>query len=571
MAEARAGAGEKEKAGGKLKLQVALGNALMTVRGQGAPEAQAAFERARVTASAVENAPERLFVTYGLYAGAYLRGELGPMREYATAFLRGVAAQPDLPEAVVAHRANGITAWCTGNFADARRHLEQALAIFNPNRDSDLAFSFGHDPGVAAMAYLSLTLWPLGEVDRARLLVGDMMRRTMEITHVGTICFANMHAGYLEMMRGDPIQTDPFANALARLARDHDLEMWTAFGVFLGGWTAWQAGVRDAGLAGMRDGVSQLAEQGVVVLDGLIKTKLAQAEADDGAIVAALTIIDEAIAVSERTGHRWYDAEIRRTRGEILFKQNSENPAPAEVAFLAAIAIAQAQKARSFELRAALSLAKLYQSTARPADAHAVLAPALEGFSPTPEMPEIAEAQALLAALAETDEVKAEAAQRQRLTQLHVAYGNAIIPRAATAPGNSGGLRERPRDRIWRRGRVGATVGRYGGGWELTPAESSAPCGSASAFPRTSRGGRVREAGVAHRPRGATGLRASSEAREQRELALFQPGRERRSGLSLRAGPRRRRDGLSCVRVGWPLGEVEIASDFAHRNVCRRG
>ena len=78
-------------------------------------------------------------------------------------------------------------------------------------------------------------------------------------------------------------------------------------------------------------------------------------------------------------------------------------------------------------MRAALSLAKLYQSTGRPAEAHAVLAPALEGFAPTPEMPEIAEAQALLTALAETDEVKAEAAQRQRLTQLQVAYGNALI------------------------------------------------------------------------------------------------------------------------------------------------
>ena len=306
-------------------------------------------------------------------------------------------------------------------------HLEQALTIFNPNRDGDLAFSFGHDPGVAAMAYLSLTLWPLGEVERARRLVADMMRRTTQIIHAGTICFANMHAGYLEMMRGDPIQTDPFANALARLARDHDLKMWTAFGVFLEGWTAWKAGARDAGLAGMRDSVSQLAEQGVVVFDGLIKTKLAQAEADDGAIVAALTIIDEAIAVSERTGHRWYDAEIRRTRGEILFKQNSENPAPAEEAFLASIAIAQAQKARSFELRAAFSLAKLYQSTARPVDAHAVLAPALEGFSPTPEMPEIAEAQALLAVLAEADEMRNAAALRKRHIDLQLSYGNALI------------------------------------------------------------------------------------------------------------------------------------------------
>ena len=94
---------------------------------------------------------------------------------------------------------------------------------------------------------------------------------------------------------------------------------------------------------------------------------------------------------------------MHRIRGEILLKRDPANTAPAEEAFLTAIAVAQQQKARSFELRAALSLAKLYQSTGRAADAHAVLAPALEGFAPTPEFPEIAEAQALLAALAETD------------------------------------------------------------------------------------------------------------------------------------------------------------------------
>ena len=102
----------------------------------------------------------------------------------------------------------------------------------------------------------------------------------------------------------------------------------------------------------------------------------------------------------ERSGVRWFEAETHRVRGEILLKRDPANTAPAEEAFLTAIAIAQQQKARSFELRAALSLAKLYQSTGRPADAHAVLAPALEGFSPTPEFPEIAEAQALLAVLA---------------------------------------------------------------------------------------------------------------------------------------------------------------------------
>ena len=115
------------------------------------------------------------------------------------------------------------------------------------------------------------------------------------------------------------------------------------------------------------------------------------------------------------------------------------------------------------DLQAALALAKLYQSTGRPADAHAVLAPALEGFAPTPEMPEIAEAQALLAALAETDEVRAEAAQRRRLTQLHVAYGNALFAaRGYGGAGNDGSLRQSPRVGVWRQGRARTIGGRLG-------------------------------------------------------------------------------------------------------------
>ena len=103
------------------------------------------------------------------------------------------------------------------------------------------------------------------------------------------------------------------------------------------------------------------------------------------------------------------------------------NTAPAEEAFLTAIAIAQQQKARSFELRAALSLAKLYQSTGRAADAHAVLAPALEGFSPTPEMPEVGGGEALLEVLERDEAVKAESARRDRRVKLQLAYGAALI------------------------------------------------------------------------------------------------------------------------------------------------
>jgi predicted ATPase len=126
---------------------------------------------------------------------------------------------------------------------------------------------------------------------------------------------------------------------------------------------------------------------------------LAEIEAQ-GDAEGALTQIDEALALASETGAHWSDAFLHRCRGEILLRRVPANTAPAEGALLTAIAIAQEQKARSFELRAALSLAKLYHSTDRPADAHAVLASALKGFSLTPEFPEIAEAQALLTTLA---------------------------------------------------------------------------------------------------------------------------------------------------------------------------
>jgi predicted ATPase len=119
---------------------------------------------------------------------------------------------------------------------------------------------------------------------------------------------------------------------------------------------------------------------------------------------SALARIDEALALAQQTGEHWTDAFLHRIRGEILLKLDTANTARAEDAFLTAIAVAQQQKARSFELRAALSVAKLYESTNRAADAHAVLMPALQGFAPTLEFPEIEQAQRLLGTLQDAAE-----------------------------------------------------------------------------------------------------------------------------------------------------------------------
>jgi len=230
-----------------------------------------------------------------------------------------------------------------------------------------------------------------------------------------------------ELIRGGPSRAAPNAFELARLAREHDLPMWGAFGVFLEGLVRAESGAIGNGLEDMRRVAELLRRQNVLIFDELLKIALADAEARTGDPDRAVVILDEALATCDRMGNRTFEAELHRVRGEILIERYPANPAPAEEAFLAAIAVAKQQGTRSFELRAALSLAKLYTATGRPAGAHAVLAPALEGFSLTTHMPEIAEAQSLLMALSQSNEVKVEAAPRRRLTQLQVAYGNALI------------------------------------------------------------------------------------------------------------------------------------------------
>jgi predicted ATPase len=395
--EVKAEAAQRQR---RLHLQTAYGNALIAARGYGAPETTEAFARARESAIGDKDAPERLAADYGLWVGSLVRGELSPMRSHAEAFLSDVEARPDSPEAGVARRIAGTTYWFAGEYREARNHLEHALAMFQPGRDDDLAFRFGQDAGCAAMLYLALVLWPLGDIGRAVSIVRDAEARIAGHSHIGTRATGNGIVALVELMRGDLSRAARNAVELARLTRDHDLPMWRALGVVLEGVAKAESGELIGGLADMRRGADLLREQNVLNFDGLIKIALAEAEARAGDVDRAVAILDEAMATCERTGHRAFETELHRVRGEMLRKRDPANPATAEEAFQTAIAIAGRQATRSFELRAALSLAKLYQSTGRPADAHAILAPALEGFSPTPEMPEIAEAQAVMERLA---------------------------------------------------------------------------------------------------------------------------------------------------------------------------
>ena len=148
------------------------------------------------------------------------------MRTHAANFLADVEAKPNSPEAGVAHRCAGTTHWFAGEYETARDHLELALALFQPGRDDDLAFRFGQDAGVAAMADLAQTLWPLGDVDRAASLMENLEARIARLTHVGTLAFGRFHLATFEMRRGDRQRTAPHALELARITREHDLPLF---------------------------------------------------------------------------------------------------------------------------------------------------------------------------------------------------------------------------------------------------------------------------------------------------------------------------------------------------------
>jgi predicted ATPase len=287
--------------------------------------------------------------------------------------------------------------WRIGHKIPPQPQAKEAYPFHLANRNKrGVTLDLKSPSAQPAMFYLALVLWPMGDAGRAISLVRDAKARTATLTHIGARAYGMCLAAIFELVCGNLSRAAPHAAELAGLAHEHDLLMWRAYGIFLEG----AAKAEGRGLGDMRRGAELLREQKVRTFDGLANITLAEAEARAGDIDRARAILDETLATSEHTGNRQFDVELHRIRGEMLLKRDPANPAAAEEALLTAITVSKQQSTRSFELRAALSIARLYQSTGRPVEGHAVLAPALEGFAATPEMPEIAEAEVLLSRLA---------------------------------------------------------------------------------------------------------------------------------------------------------------------------
>jgi predicted ATPase len=374
----------------RLYLQIACGQALFSARGYGAPETAAAFTRARELAAAIDDPAERFSVYYGLWAGPYVRGEHEAMAEIAEIMLREIESHPDMPESVVAYRVVGTTWWSGGDYVRAREYFEKAVAAIGSAGDNSLALRFGQDPGVSAAGYFALVLFGLGQIDRARSFAEQAFGRALRSGHTATIVYGQFLKSTFEVLAGNPERAAPHTKATVTLGREHGMPVWVAVGTFYEGWVL-SCTDPEHGIPELRRGLALCHEAGV--LNWLAQMVVMQAE-------AAVGYIEDVLADTQPVKQRWLDAELHRYRGALLMRRAPAELEAAEAAFKSALAIARSQETKTFELRAATALARIWHDQGKRDEAYDLLAPVYGSFTQGFDTVDLKEAKALLDALA---------------------------------------------------------------------------------------------------------------------------------------------------------------------------
>ena len=378
----------------RLHLQIAYGRALRGNLGHSAPETVAAWTRARQFAADINDPVELAPIHSGLFNANLTHGEIVPMRELAEAIMSAANRRPESPvAAVVAHWTSGVTCWFGGDYLNARVHLEQALAIYGAEPNPETFRASTLDLPFVIKRFLALVLWPVGKIDRSRRLAAEAVRASGEKRALSQ-ANALVHKAVFDGLCGGMLQQTETILALA-LAREHIMPLYVAAGTYLNGLAKWRADDRVDGLAEMRRGWTQLHENDCYLCEPFWGMQVAVASAEAGQLETGLEILRELIGWAEQTGQHWLDAELHRVRGELLLRRDPPNVSAAEDAFNRALEIARSQQTKTFELRSALGLARIYIRDDQAAAASEVLAPAFIDFAVGQDLLEIEEAQKL--------------------------------------------------------------------------------------------------------------------------------------------------------------------------------
>jgi predicted ATPase/DNA-binding winged helix-turn-helix (wHTH) protein len=352
----------------ELDLQVALGHVVMATKGQAAPDVERIYARAQELCQQIGDTPQRFPVLRGLMAHAMVRGQLQTAHQLGKQLLGLAQAQSDPAHRMIAHHQLGMVEFYRGELATAQTHHQQALALYTPQAHRALAVQHGLDFGVGAGSHLAWELWQLGYPDQALQHSQAAGALAQEVAHPHSLALALVLAAVLHQYRREVTATHEQAAAAMSLATEQGFVLWGARGMVLHGWALAMQGQSDAGLAEMRQGLAAALGTGARLWQPYMLGLLAEAYGAAGQPEAGLPLLDEAVAVMQTTGNRFYAAELYRLKAALLLRQ-------------AALDLARAQQAKSWELRVAVSLARLWRSQHKCQVAYELLAPVYGWFT----------------------------------------------------------------------------------------------------------------------------------------------------------------------------------------------
>ncbi len=385
-----------ERAKQELALQIALTGPLLATRGYTAPETERTSARALELCRQIGDTPEIFPVLFGRQVFHLVSGRMAKAHQLAEEFLHLADGQQDDAPRLVGHRLHGLVSLCIGNLTAARRHLEQAVALYQPERHRSLIFLYGQDVKVAALSSLHWTLWLLGHPDQALERSQEALDQARALSHAYTLGFALGFIGIVDTLRRDWQGARRHTDSGLALAAEHALPHWTGNALLtLGRTLAAQGRVAD-GIASMKEGLTTYRAHHAAVFVPMYLVWLAEAYGEAGTAEEGLNFLDEAEAAMEMGDERYYEAERHRITGELLLARSARNRTKAELAFRHAIEIARVQEAKSLELRAATSLARLWRKQKKTGEARDLLAPVYGWFTEGFDTPDLKDAKALL-------------------------------------------------------------------------------------------------------------------------------------------------------------------------------
>jgi DNA-binding winged helix-turn-helix (wHTH) protein/class 3 adenylate cyclase/predicted ATPase len=382
----------------ELVLQLALGPPLRMVKGHTASEVEDVYTRAYELSQQMADSRQQCAVLVSLSRLYLNQARLQKARELAEQCLPLAQHVQDPGLLQEAHRMLGWTAFFHGEPVLARTHFEQGLAFYAAQQGRVHAVSSGMDPGVAGLSILALTLWQLGYPEQAMRRNHEALTLAQGSSHAYSLELALHYAALVHQSRRETQRVQEIADATMRLAHEHGFLQWRVGGMWMWGWALAAQGFIEEGIKQMRQGMTTWQATGTDLAKTHLLFRLAEAYGKGGQAREGLLLLDDALAVIQESDERYYETEIYRLKGELLLSQEGKEGkvGEAEECFRQALALARQRQAKSFELRAAMSLSRLWHHQGKRIEAYQVLAEIYAWFTEGFETLDLQEAKEFL-------------------------------------------------------------------------------------------------------------------------------------------------------------------------------